>query len=344
MPSERSINPAQAHRKAEKAKALKKSKAQLASQRAEKLARRNPARLERQIEALADEERSAGSLRPKDKQTLEQLRRDLQAIRKARERLGVGSGGDGDGDKDGGGGGGGGWRDEKKRKWDGEDLDRERRRGRRRRERGEFGGRDDNDNEDDDEESDSGFSTDKSVRRIPMPRDTPPPIPAAARRWRRSRANHWRDGFPGEGQKGEEKKEKEKEKEKEKGQDSATDHVQRNGKEGSTAQAKTVYEAAPAVRDLRKEATSKFVPSVVKSKLDLAQGKGRLLEENEVASLSRSGYIKNAGEDTIMNDTDKYPVNLEDEEKRFERELDNIMDSQQASKTATVEDVEDDQQ
>lgn len=332
MPSERTINPAQAHRKAEKAKALKKSKAQLATQRAEKLARRNPARLERQIEALADEERSAGSLRPKDKQTLEQLRKDVQAIRKARERLGV-SKGDYDNDRE---GGKGGYAAGRKRKWDGNgngdrhdgDFDR----ARRRREGGsKFGDRKDDD-DDDDAASDSGFSTDESVRRIPMPRDTPPPIPAKARR-RRSHANQWSNGVEGE----------------ENGvkEEDATYHRQRStradGKEETLAQAKTVYEAAPAVRDLRKEATTKFIPSVVKDKLDLAQGKGRLPEENEVVSLSRSGYLKSAGENTRTSEANERSANLEDEEKRFEAELDNIVDRQQASRTATVEDAEGEQ-
>lgn len=331
MPSERTINPAQAHRKAEKAKALKKSKAQLATQRAEKLARRNPARLERQIEALADEERSAGSLRPKDKQTLEQLRKDVQAIRKARERLGV-SKGDYDNDRE---GGKGGYAAGRKRKWDengtgnGDRHDGDFDRARRRREgRSKFGGRE-HDDGDDDDASDSGFSTDESVRRIPMPRDTPPPIPAKSRR-RRSYVNQWNNGVEGE-----ENGVKEEE---------ATYHRQRStradGKEETLAQAKAVYEAAPAVRDLRREATTKFIPSVVKGKLDLAQGKGRLLEENEVVSLSRSGYIKSAGENFSTSEKIESSTNLEHEEKRFEAELDNIVDSQQASRTATVEGAE----
>ena len=341
MPSERTINPAQAHRKAEKAKALKKSKAQLATQRAEKLARRNPARLERQIEALADEEQSTGSLRPKDKQTLEQLRKDVQAIRKARERLGV-SGGDYNNNNNNGDDGG--FAAGRKRKWEGDrdrdrDGEKEERHGnfdRRRRKRPEFSGR--NGYDEDDKGSDSGFSTDESVRRIPMPCDTPPPVPATVRRWR-SHANHWGNRVLGE-EEGEGEGEG-------KGEEGAPDHRERmtraDGKEESTAPVKTVYEAAPAVRDLRKEATAKFIPTVVRGKLDLAQGKGRLLEEDEVMSLSRSGYIKGAGKDTRANETSGSPANLEDEEKRFEAELGNIVDSQQTSKKAIVEAAEDEQ-
>lgn len=51
-----------------------------------------------------------------------------------------------------------------------------------------------------------------------------------------------------------------------------------------------VYESAPQVRDLRKEATQRFVPSVVKRKLDATKGKGRLLEEEEIEMLEREGY------------------------------------------------------
>lgn len=82
------MNPAAAALKKQKADALKKGKAQVLAQRNERLAQRNPQRLQRQIDELkqADE---AGQLRPKDKQHLEQLERDLRAVNKARETLGT---------------------------------------------------------------------------------------------------------------------------------------------------------------------------------------------------------------------------------------------------------------
>lgn len=56
-----------------------------------------------------------------------------------------------------------------------------------------------------------------------------------------------------------------------------------------------VYESAPQVRDLRKEATQKFVPSTVKRKIDASKGKGKLLEEEEVERLEKEGYGATAG-------------------------------------------------
>ena len=327
MPSERAVNPAQAHRKAEKAKALKKSKAQLAAQRAEKLARRNPARLERQIEALVEEEGKAGSLRPKDKQTLETLRKDVAAIKRAREKLGIrgddrGFVGDGDGGVAG-----------KKRKWsgDGGGTGDRRRDGGDRRGWKEFEGRGKRMGLSEDDGSDSGFSTDESVRRIPMPRDTPPPVPAAQRR---SKHHHHCNG------RGRAVTEEARGGDTDGRTPAIAKGLTRDGEAASVPQAKTVYEAAPAVRDLRKEATSKFIPSAVKGKLDLAQGKGRLLEEDEVVLLSKSGYVKNSRNPMEKVQTSQAPTDLDDEEKRFQSELSNIAGPEVASRVASVEDAE----
>jgi hypothetical protein len=146
MPKERSINPVAAQHKADKQKQLKKSKASVHAQRNEKLARRNPERLQRQIDDLKSLAQTQ-QLRPKDKATLDQLEKDLRAVKKAREALG---------DKapafaqqrrrnrDDGDGGDAGTEGRKRRRVDADE---------------------------DDEE------TDEDVRRIPMPRDTPPPIP-----------------------------------------------------------------------------------------------------------------------------------------------------------------------
>ena len=59
--------------------------------------------------------------------------------------------------------------------------------------------------------------------------------------------------------------------------------------------AQTVYESKAAVRDLRKEAVSRFVPTVVKKKLEAGKGEvgGKLLEEEEelvgVVGVGRTG-------------------------------------------------------
>jgi WW domain binding protein 11 len=90
MPKERTVNPATSALKASKARAIKKSKSVLAHARTEKLARRNPQRIQKQIDALqAERDSNAGKLRPRDKETLERLEREVGAVRKARERLGV---------------------------------------------------------------------------------------------------------------------------------------------------------------------------------------------------------------------------------------------------------------
>lgn len=158
MPKERSLNPVAAQHKADKQKAQAKNKKQVQAQRNEKLARRNPERLQKQIDELKELE-SRGVLRPKDKETLTQLEKDLRGVRRAREALGdaapkfaerrdYGAGGD--------------VRQEQ----------RERRQNLGKRRRGE----------EDAHGSDSGEETDPDVRSIPMPRDTPPPIPAQPRK------------------------------------------------------------------------------------------------------------------------------------------------------------------
>ncbi|PBP22385.1 tetracycline transporter [Diplocarpon rosae] len=84
MPKEKSVNPAQAARKAEKAKAIKKGKAEAQHRRNEKLAKRNPAHLEKELADLKSLE-TAGTLTAHEKSVLEGLERDLKA--KRRERI-----------------------------------------------------------------------------------------------------------------------------------------------------------------------------------------------------------------------------------------------------------------
>lgn len=307
MPKEKSINPAQAQRKAEKAKAVKKGmlsslsppnpafpvypigsriqltshsgKAEAATRRTEKLARRNPERLQTQLDSLTAIEASGTKLTAHEARLKDELEKDLKAVRKARETLGdkapvlgrgAGDRGDRDrGDRDGGRGGG--------------VL------GKRRRD----GGRG--------EESDSDVP--EEVAGVPMPRDTPPPIPKEVLdKWYQARRDRWAANNPA----------------------AAREQGVRRGGEGSSAnamplggnardvgtggreeerkvppkpvvEAKTVYEAAPAIRDLRREAVSAFVPAAVRAKMEKAGGRGGLVEEKEAEELERGGYWKGGG-------------------------------------------------
>lgn len=288
---ERSINPAQQQRKLDKAKAVKKGKAELQARRNEKLARRNPDRLQRQIDDLKALEQS-GSIKTREKQILQDLEKDLRAVRKARETLGDKAPRSGnssrpnrnDGDR----------KNDSvlgKRNWNGE--------------RKGYG------------HESSGSETDESVRKIPMPRDTPPPPP------RRYRA----------------------------GQGSGANMEPVNGSRDMQhlpssaapvfAPAQTTYESAPQIRDLRKEAVQKFVPSVVRKKLDAARGVGGLVEPEELDRLEQEGY--GAGQAPESNPTiqEEPPVSggqsmtesrvLEEEEARFRKEMKHVQ----------IEDMED---
>lgn len=87
MAKEKNYNPVQEQKKADKAKALRKQKATVQAQRNEKLARRNPARIQRDIDQFKDLEQS-GALRPHERQRLTELEKDLAAVNKARAALG----------------------------------------------------------------------------------------------------------------------------------------------------------------------------------------------------------------------------------------------------------------
>lgn len=87
MPKEKNYNPVQEQKKADKQKQLRKQKANLQAQRNEKLARRNPARIQRDIDQLKDLDQS-GALRPHERQRLSELEKDLAAVNKARAALG----------------------------------------------------------------------------------------------------------------------------------------------------------------------------------------------------------------------------------------------------------------
>ncbi|KAH6710888.1 WW domain binding protein 11-domain-containing protein [Leptodontidium sp. MPI-SDFR-AT-0119] len=278
MPKEKSVNPAQAQRKAEKAKAIKKGKAEALNRRNEKLAKRNPAHLEKELAELKSLE-TAGTLTSHEKSVLEGLERDLKAVKKAREALGDAA------PKFGGG----------ERRERGERGDRGGRGGM----RGGRGGagvlgkrrRDDGDSS---EESD----VPEDVKNIPMPRDTPPPVPKdVLDKWYQKRRERIAAQYPGSNAAGgggggrgsnanntplgaNERRV------------GNADGGAESGKERQRVveEAKTVYEAKPVVRDLRKEATS-FVPAAVRAKLDKAKGVGGLVEPEEADALERAGYM-----------------------------------------------------
>ncbi|CZT47708.1 uncharacterized protein RSE6_08301 [Rhynchosporium secalis] len=284
MPKEKSVNPAQAQRKAEKAKAIKKGKAENQNRRNEKLAKRNPAHLEKELAELKSLE-TAGTLTSHEKSVLEGLERDLKAVKKAREALGDAAPKFGSGE----------WRDRGVR---GDRGDMRGGRGG----RGAAGvlGKRRRDDGDSSEESD----VPEDVKSIPMPRDTPPPVPKEILdKWYQKRRERIAAQYPGSnvargggdrsGGRG--------------GGATGTnstplganerrvgnaDGVAEAGKERSRVveEARTVYEAKPALRDLRKEATS-FVPAAVRAKLDKAKGVGGLVEPEEADILERAGYM-----------------------------------------------------
>ncbi|EOD52317.1 putative ww domain binding protein 11 protein [Neofusicoccum parvum UCRNP2] len=75
MAKDKSLNPVAAQHKADKQRALKKNKANVAAQRNERLAKRNPERLQRQIDELKGAE-ERGDLRPRDRETLSNLEKE----------------------------------------------------------------------------------------------------------------------------------------------------------------------------------------------------------------------------------------------------------------------------
>ncbi|KAI1156190.1 WW domain binding protein 11-domain-containing protein [Nemania diffusa] len=245
MPKERNFNPVQAQRKADKAKAIKKGKAEVTARRNEKLAQRNPDRVQKQINDLKQITASGGKLTTHEESVLEGLERDLKAVLKAREALGDKAPSFGrSGPRHNGGDAG---------------VLGKRRRGR-----------------EDASSSDEDVADD--VKSIPMPRDTPPPIPKEildqwyAKRRAMRNANDTplgeRAGRPA--------------------------HQQETTP--APVEVKTVYEAKPVVRDLRKEAVSAFVPSAVQIKLDKSKGQGSLMQPEEADRLEKEGYLKVASQ------------------------------------------------
>lgn len=195
----------------------------------------------------------------------------------------------------------------------------------------------------------SGGETDESVRKIPWPRDTPPPIPRLQR-----------DDGP---------------------RHSTTANseplgVQRRlqNREGLETEVpdtalllkpapKTTYESKPVVRDLRKEATARFVPNAVKRQIDATKGVGgKVLEEEEVDILEKEGYGPGGrslgdgvGGRGVVVDTapeigggdpkgERERRRLEEEEERFRREMEMVgveAEETDGPKRVMVEEVSD---
>ncbi|RFU73682.1 hypothetical protein TARUN_8577 [Trichoderma arundinaceum] len=272
MPKEKGYNPVQAQRKADKAREIKKvkaaspltstvssaGKAEAQGRRNEKLARKNPDRIQKQIDDLKAVTAGGGKLTRHEEQVLEGLERELKSVRKARDALGDKAPGFG----------GRGWRRD-------DDGSRSGALGKRR--RGDGDG------------SSSDEDVPEDVRSIPMPRDTPPPIPKAEmdkwyakRRARRNAENAARRGDDAAGDEAGDGQDN--------GKGKGTARTQRNAP--PVVESRTVYEAKPVVRDLRKEAVSAFVPTSVQMKMNKGKGQGGLMEPEEADRLEKEGYLK----------------------------------------------------
>lgn len=351
---DRAQNPASQQRKLEKQKALKKGlssmfpllfphfsyriqsqlltnplltgKAAIAAQRTERDASRNPRRLESTISDLhALKESQGGKLSARDQRQLEEAERDVERVRKARQTLGdkapslnSNRGGDeawgrGDG-------------------WGG---------------REKYGGLGKRNRE---AEESSGGETDESVRRIPWPRDTPPPV------LRPPRDHHSRHPTNANSEPlGLERRLQNRE--------GGKAEVPDTGLPAKPAP-KTTYESKPVVRDLRKEATARFVPNAVKRKIDATKGVGaKSSEEEEVEKLEKEGHgdggrswgdsvggvlVIDAAPEVGGKDPggSKERMRLEEEEERFRREVERVEaygEKGDGSKRVVVEEVSDEE-
>ncbi|KAL2758557.1 hypothetical protein ACRALDRAFT_1075105 [Sodiomyces alcalophilus JCM 7366] len=248
MMKERNYNPVQAQRKADKAKAIRKGKAEVQNRRNEKLARRNPDRIQKQIDDLKGITTNGGKLSRHEEQVLEGLEKELRAVTKAREALGDRAPSFGSGRGYAGRDGGPGVLGKRRR---------------------------------DAENASSDEDIPEDVKSIPMPEDTPPPIPKHVMdAWYAKRRARWQAA------------QQQNQSETEGRRDHADDRRHRPAGPSPAPEAKTVYEAKPVVRDLHKEAVSAFVPSVVRAKLEKGKGRGGLMEPEEADELEKEGYLK----------------------------------------------------
>ena len=288
---ERSVNPAAAQRKADKLKAIKKNKSSTQALRNEKLARRNPERIQTQINDLKALE-SKGDLKPREKAILDELEKDLRAINKARDALGDKAPRFGSGSY--------------RREGEGTVLGKRRHDG----ERKEF-----------QEPATDGSETDEDVRRIPMPKDTPPPIP---REYRSRRHGPSANNDP---------------------LGSAPD---RSLPTKPAVPVQTTYSSAPQIRDLKQEAVKRFVPNVVRQKQKAVKGVGGLVEPEELDRLEAEGYGAGARkpldkelptavsrESHVDAQGSEEARRLAEEEERFRREMELELAAEREGEEAT---------
>lgn len=196
---------------------------------------------------------NGGTLTSHEKSVLEGLERDIKAVKKAREALGDAAPKFGHGHRDGGGDRGG-------------------FSGRGGRGGGVLGKRRRDESESDEED------VPEDVKSIPMPRDTPPPIPKevldkwyAKRRERMARERGTNANSTPLG-------------------DNERKFTPSAPTPAPVVEAKTTYESKPMIRDLRKEAIA-FVPAAVRTKLDKSKGVGGLVEPEEADRLEQAGYM-----------------------------------------------------
>ncbi len=237
-------------------------KADVAASRNERLSKKNPDRIRKQIDDLKAITEGGGKLTTHEQQVLEGLEKELRAVSKAREALGdkaptFSRSGPSQHGYD---------------RHDGHGRKRQR---------------------DEDESSTDGDVPD-DVRSIPMPRDTPPPIPKKyldewyAKRRARRNANIEPLGDGRGGRRAEQ------------GAEAVSQGVASSAAGAAHAapaqavQAKAVYEAKPVIRDLQKEAVTAFIPTAVRRKIDKSRGVGGLLEPEEADQLEREGYLRSS--------------------------------------------------
>lgn len=232
----RDLNPVTAHRRAEKAKTIKKSREQVTERRTERLAGRNPKRIEQAIEDLKSR-LQGGRLTAGENERLARLEKELADVERAkRKRPDVKPQAGQRGQDDG-------WpRGEKRRRSDGEESD--------------------------------GGSTDPEVRRIPMPRDSPPLLPSVVKeRMKEERRLEW---------------EEEDQNRKHRG---PCELPMKPHSDLQSVVVKNSYSAEPILRNLKEEAIKAFVPNVLRSvraqlvSVDVQQGDEFLEPEEREATV-----------------------------------------------------------
>jgi hypothetical protein len=137
---------------------------------------------------------------------------------------------------------------------------------------------------------------DEETKRIPMPRDTPPPFPKEVLdKWYQKRRERWQANNPdkvsGDRNSGTSANSMPLGENTRRFPDRSTGEGERPK---VVEEVKTVYEAKPVLRDLRKEAVA-FVPVTVRAKLDKSKGVGGLPEPEEADRLEREGYLPKSG-------------------------------------------------